>query len=853
MTYPLAARFVLALAVLGAPALATQQSCGVFSSEFSGGGFDRPPSDFELFDFGAGPRLVAAGEFTVAGSVQARRVAQWDGSAWAAVGQGFNGEAFDVEALDLGDGAQLYATGRFLASGGQPRNRIARWDGSSWAALGSGLNDWGWALCEMPTPAGNRLVVGGEFTTAGGQPAMRVALWDGASWSALGAGIGTQFGGQKVLALAMHDDGTGPALYAAGEFVGGVRRFDGAQWSGVGGGLVGPVQSLASYDDGQGHRYLLAGGNFGTGPTSVLKGWDGASWQELGLSSQSGGVDRIVVRQESGGPAAYLAGSFVLQAGAPANAQLLARWTPTSLTPLPLLHERVRAIAFYDSGAGEELFAGGTFSQVATAPDSNLHRVARLVAGEWRHVEPPRQPLYGTSPQAFLRGLAVKAWTHPVTGERDLYVGGSFGGSSGDPAVTASARWDGATLSHFDTPGSVELLSLGTWRPSFGAPEELVVGKYVGIYSFDGASWRQLGAPNPSGARILLEFTPSGAPAPVLYGFGATATQFDGTSWTILPGAPNASCNAATVWDAPGALPDGIYVGGLFLVVNAQPTNGLALWTGSTWLTFPGTDFTSVYSLTVFDDGQGEALYANTNSGLRKFDGANWTDCGPVGSILAAYDDGSGPALYLSDRVRLRNGVQEAYGAATPSSPYPVAAHHWVDQYGISQGLFFTGSFETLGGMPSVSLGRYWNPCGYASTYCSAKVNSLGCTPQIGWSGVPSATGASPFMITAANVLNQKTGGFFFGLNGRKSSPFQGGTMCVRAPFVRAAAQSSGGSTSGSDCSGLLSLDFTPYLQGALGPGFNFGATVDGQWWYRDPLSSFSLGLTDALEFQVRP
>jgi hypothetical protein len=856
MTYPLAVRFVLAFAVLAAPALATQQSCGVFSPEFSGGGFDRSAVDFELFDFGAGPRLVAAGEFTVAGSVQARRVAQWDGSAWAEVGQGFNGDAFDAEAIDLGSGAQLYATGRFQSSGGQTRNRIARWNGSSWVALGTGLNNWGWALCEYPTPAGNRLVVGGEFTTAGGQPALRVALWDGTSWSAMGAGIGPQFAAQRVLALAMHDDGTGPALYAAGEFPGGVRRFDGSTWSVVGGGLVGTPLSLASYDDGQGNRYLLVGGNFGTGPTSVLKGWDGTSWQELGLSNYTGGVEDIVVRQESGGPAAYLAGSFAPQPGSGAGVSLVARWTPTGLSAFPPLLERVRAVAFFDGGSGEELIAGGTFTNVPTAPDPELQRVARFVGGQWIHVEPPQHALYESWPYSSLQGTDAFAWTHPVTGERDLYVTGRFGGSSDDPTVTLAARWDGSSLVNFSTPGSGDLRSLGEWRPAFHAAPSLVVGADNGVHAFDGAAWQSLGIPSPWGSRALVEFTPPGATRPWLYAFGPSypASQFDGTSWSQIGGVSlPGPCNDALVWDAPGPLPLGIFVAGSFQSVSAQTTRGVALWDGSSWTAFPSPDFSRAYNACLFDDGQGEALYLNTDLGLRKFDGTNWTDRGPAGSILTVYDDGSGPALYLSDRVRLRNGVQEPFGAATFGAPDPAAAHHWVDQHGISQGLFFTGPFESLGGVPAIGLARYWNPCGYASTYCSAKVNSLGCTPQIGWSGIPSATANPPFVITASNVINQKSGGFFFGLNGRKASPFQGGTLCVRAPFVRTAALSSGGSLGAPDCSGVLALDFTPYLQGSVGPGFSFGDTVDGQWWYRDPLSSFSLGLTNAIEFQVRP
>jgi hypothetical protein len=60
-----------------------------------------------------------------------------------------------------------------------------------------------------------------------------------------------------VPALTVFDDGTGPALYAGGEFVtaGGelalrAARWNGAQWAGVGAGTNNAVFALTSFDDG---------------------------------------------------------------------------------------------------------------------------------------------------------------------------------------------------------------------------------------------------------------------------------------------------------------------------------------------------------------------------------------------------------------------------------------------------------------------------------------------------------------------------------------------------------------------------------------------------------------------------
>ena len=59
----------------------------------------------------------------------------------------------------------------------------------------------------------------------------RVARWDGTAWSALSGPSGTGVDG-PVNALAVFDDGTGPALYAGGDFTtaGGVASDNVAAW-----------------------------------------------------------------------------------------------------------------------------------------------------------------------------------------------------------------------------------------------------------------------------------------------------------------------------------------------------------------------------------------------------------------------------------------------------------------------------------------------------------------------------------------------------------------------------------------------------------------------------------------------
>jgi hypothetical protein len=138
--------------------------------------------------------------------------------------------------------------------------------------------------------------------------------------------------------------------------------------------------------------------------------------------------------------------------------------------------------------------------------------------------------------------------------------------------------------------------------------------------------------------------------------------------------------------------------------------------------------------------------------------------------------------------------------------------------------------------------------------YCSAKTNSLGCVPAIGYSGTPSATPGSPFLITAANVLSHKLALMFYGYDS-KFTPFQGSVICVAPPLKRMAVQDSGGSGSGTNCTGTLSTDFNTRIQSGADVGLVPGATISARWYYRDPQdpAGFATGLTDALRFAICP
>lgn len=137
------------------------------------------------------------------------------------------------------------------------------------------------------------------------------------------------------------------------------------------------------------------------------------------------------------------------------------------------------------------------------------------------------------------------------------------------------------------------------------------------------------------------------------------------------------------------------------------------------------------------------------------------------------------------------------------------------------------------------------------TTYCTAKVNSLGCTPSLTHSGTPSTTGSTQFLLSASNVLGLVPGHLFYGLNGPATTPFKGGTLCVAQPIRRAPLLSSGG-VFGS-CSGTLQLDFNSHCTSGVNPALTPGITVWAQYWSLDagfPAPNRA-SLTDAVRFNL--
>lgn len=142
--------------------------------------------------------------------------------------------------------------------------------------------------------------------------------------------------------------------------------------------------------------------------------------------------------------------------------------------------------------------------------------------------------------------------------------------------------------------------------------------------------------------------------------------------------------------------------------------------------------------------------------------------------------------------------------------------------------------------------------CPLASTYCTAKVNSLGCTPAIAVTGGASYSVNTPCVISATNIVAQRGGLLFYGY-GANNAPFQGGFLCVQPPTLRTLIQNSGGTPGGGDCSGTFAFDMNAHIQSFVDAGLYPGRDVYTQYWSRDPASASTTNLTDGAKLTICP
>ncbi len=130
-------------------------------------------------------KLVASGQFQSIGGTKIRHLATWDGTAWTQLAGGLaNGEPMpgpdggtvdpDAFVTQLGvRGDDLFVGGAFEKAGTVAARHVAHWNGSAWSALDGGVDDVVQGLGVAP----DALWIVGSFTSAGGWGSVRVGRW----------------------------------------------------------------------------------------------------------------------------------------------------------------------------------------------------------------------------------------------------------------------------------------------------------------------------------------------------------------------------------------------------------------------------------------------------------------------------------------------------------------------------------------------------------------------------------------------------------------------------------------------------------------------------------------------------
>ena len=351
---------------------------GTAWSDVGGGSLD-PLVDLQVYDDGSpgGSRLYAS---------SAAVLRAWDGSSWESIDATDLGVAAVGGVLTVADyndarGPLLHATLNEpdppLSFGGPHRKLV--FDGSRWDHLSDdrGLDSFGGGAAALSMTAHEgELIVGGRFEFAGQQALSSVARWNGHDWSGLGEGLGDDSDPAVVMALASFDDGSGSGeqVYAGGRIrndgtgAGDLHfmvKFDGVAWTDVGGGTSFEVRALQVHDDGSGPA-LYAGGSFtaaGGASFDKIARWDGSGWSDVGGGFPAPSrVDALCTFDFGSGPRLVAAGHLSQASGAALNH--IAVWDGLSWSALGAPDDEVHELHVGQHDGATKLFMGGEFIQV---------------------------------------------------------------------------------------------------------------------------------------------------------------------------------------------------------------------------------------------------------------------------------------------------------------------------------------------------------------------------------------------------------------------------------------------------------------------------------------------------------
>lgn len=497
-----------------------------------------------------------------------------------------------------------------------------------------------------------------------------------------------------VLAMTSHDDGSGPALYVAGDFTAiegtpavGFARLRAGRWESVGGAPDGRVLGLMPYDEGE-RTVLLAVGEFAHIGNVTARGiarWDGIAWTEfagglIGREAIPAAGVVMTMHDDGSGPALHVGGRFVRAGEVPANN--VAKWDGVRWSSLDLgvyyicCSARVASMAsFDDPEEGPSLFVYGGFSHAGSDLSDGF---ARWDGQAWHDLSPDFRQAFMTMRSATINGeatffLGARMRNAPVSESLGLFR-------------RRSGVWERLLIIPTMSQHNLETISD---MASFddGSGESLYVAGNFGtiiprkhgsrnMFRWDGQAAHPLPTFGIDGGSVLFSTMRSGSTTRLFAGgdFNQlagrdihTLAEFDGEQWrqfTTEGLDPLANPRRLIEFDDGGGT--SLFLAGTRLIdLGHYGYAGLVPLRNGRWESLPHYALGSVGTDQpfVFDDGFGPRLYSR----LRGWNGVNWLWPGGLPpapdvysmDVSVLFDDGSGPAIYVagrySDGLRMRS------------------------------------------------------------------------------------------------------------------------------------------------------------------------------------------------------
>jgi hypothetical protein len=536
-------------------------------------------------------------------------------------------------------------------------------------------------------------------------------------------------GGAILLALTVFDDGSGPAVVAAGSEIvekpgSSSEYYNIAKWRpGTGWEPFGDPDDIYTVHD----LDVFDGQLYATDQYGPHR-WTGTAWQALGTGLVGWARELVIVDGgDDGAPV------FYALTAPPSQFPLLFRLNDGQWEQTAAFDGSVLTIEVFDG----RVVASGYFTSVnrTVAP-----RIAAWDGDQWA---------------PFTHGLAVNSSVASdfiemkVDGKPALAACGRFeveqAGLTTDVAYWDGMKWNALPDAPHGSYGIQDGIGpLGVWDNGDGRGPALCVAvatespdsgdSHATLHRLDPATnqWQSIGRTYwlpSSWISALTPFVEDAGQAATLY-VGGKFYEFDNV-YTLhiarvlpepdggiepLPADPRSlrgDIAALAGFEHNGQW--ALYAGGYFRDVPPGPGIAtVARYDGQSWTKVPGAMVSQLQVLETLDDGGGLALFAG-GAGVAKWDGVSWTELGLIGSVkdLCVHDDGTGPAIYAAsgNNVAKWNPGSQTWAPISmlftggPFGPSVNAIASFDDGSGLA--LYAGGRFTAVGSVQVNNIARW--------------------------------------------------------------------------------------------------------------------------------------------------